>query len=73
MAKRLSNEEKLELMLEYESTTGEKIKANTEYKGYQIGHIRNNLRQAYFNGTLKMEEDLLKKFIQSGFIKEDKE
>lgn len=73
MAKRLSNEEKLELMLGYESTTGEKIKANTEYKGYQIGHIRNNLRQAYFNGTLKMEEDLLKKFIQSGFIKEDKE
>ncbi len=73
MAGRLSNEEKLELMLEYTRVTGEKIKAHTEYKGYQIGHIRNNLRQAYFNGTLKMEEELLKRFIENGIINEKKE
>lgn len=73
MAGRLSNEEKLELMLEYTRVTGEKIKAHTEYKGYQIGHIRNNLRQAYFNGTLKMDEALLKRFIENGIINEKKE
>lgn len=69
----LSHEEKLELMLEYMNKTGEKIKATTKYKGYNLGSIRNNLRGSYFRGTLKMEESLLKKFIEAGIINAEKE
>lgn len=71
--KRLSNEEKLKLMQEYMRETGKKIKADTEYKGYNIGTFRNNLRQAYFKGTLKMEESLLKQFEESGILPKEKE
>lgn len=69
----LSHEEKLELMLEYMEKTGERIKATTKYKGYNLGTIRNNLRNSYFSGTLKMEKNLLKRFIEAGIIKEKKE
>lgn len=70
---RLSNEEKLKLMTEYVQETGEKIKINTIYKGYNIGYMKNNLRQKYFNGELKIDEELLQKFIKIGIIVEDKE
>lgn len=69
----LSNEEKLRLMLEYMRETGKDITANTEYKGYKLGHFQNNLRQSYFNGTLKMEDNLLKRFKEAGIIQERKQ
>lgn len=71
--KRLSSEEKLNLMQEYMDKTGEKIKANTEYKGYKLGNMQNNLRQSYFNGTLKMEENLLKRFEELGILQKEKQ
>lgn len=69
----LTNEEKLEIMIEYQNVIGEKIKSNTEYRGYKIGGWKNNYRQAYFKGTLKMSEQLLRKFKDAGIISEQKE
>ena len=45
---RLTDEKKLELMKEYMKETSKDVKADTVYKGYKIGHMRANLRQAYF-------------------------
>lgn len=70
---RLSNKEKLDLMLDYINATGKKITANTKYKGYNIGYLKNNLRQMYYNGTLNIEEDLLEEFIKVGIIANEKE
>ena len=69
----LSNGEKLDLMLEYMSETGKEITTKTKYKGYNIGYLRNNLRQMYYNGTLNIDNDLLDKFIKAGIIKAEKE
>ena len=69
----LSHEEKLELMIEYMRETGEEITADTVYKGCNIGNLRSNLRQQYYNGTLKMDEDLLKAFLEAGILREEKE
>ena len=68
----LSNEEKLSLMLEYMQETGKPITVNTEYKGYKLGHLQNNLRQSYFNGTIKMDQKLLEKFKRVGIIREER-
>lgn len=70
---RLSYEEKYNLMIEYMNKTGEEIATETKYKGYNLGYLRNNLRQMYYNGTLNIEDDLLDKFIKAGIIKEGKE
>ena len=70
---RISNEEKLKLMTEYMKETGKNITTNTVYKGYNIGYMRNNLRQMYFKGKLKIDKELLKKFIESGIITNFKE
>lgn len=70
---RITNEQKLKLMLEYMQVTGKEIIATTVYKGYNLGYMRTNLRVAYFNGTLNMNDELLEKFIQAGIIKEEKE
>lgn len=69
----LSYQEKFELMTEYMRVTGENIKVDTKYKGYNIGTMKMNLRQQYFNGTLKIDEELLAKYIASGIILEEKE
>ena len=70
---RLSNKEKIDLMVEYMNETGKKITTETKYKGYNIGYLRNNLRQMYYNGTLNIDNNLLDKFIKVGIIKERKE
>lgn len=67
----ISNEEKLNLMTEYLKSidgTDETFTADTVYKGYNIGTMRNNLRAQYWNGTLKISDELLKKFLESGII-----
>ena len=70
---RISNEKKLKLMLEYMQVTGKKVTVKTVYKGYNIGYMKTYLRVAYFNGTLKMKDELLEKFMKAGIIKEEKE
>ncbi len=70
---RLTDEKKLELMKEYMKETSKDVKADTVYKGYKIGHMRANLRQAYFNGTLRMKNELLQEFMEAGIISEEKE
>lgn len=72
-SKRLSMEEKLNLMTEYMVRTGRKIVANTRYKGYNLGAMKNNLRQMYYNGTLNINPELLEAFIKSGIITNKKE
>lgn len=72
----LSNEEKLKLMQEYiESIKGtdEKFTSDSIYKGYNVGSMRQNLRASYWNGTLKIDEELLEKFKESGIIIEEPE
>lgn len=69
---RISNEEKLELMKEYIQKTGKKITASTKYNGYNIGYMQNNLRQMYFNGQLKIDDNLLKEFMKYEIIIENK-
>ena len=67
----LSNEEKLDLMVEYLKSieeTDEEFTSDTVYKGFNIGHMRNNLRSAYWNGTLKIDEETLEKFKKIGII-----
>ena len=71
--KRLSNEEKLELMQEYIQVTGMKIRTGTTYKGHNLGSMQNNLRKSYSIGTLKMPEDLLRKFEKAGIIQKEKQ
>ena len=69
----LSNEEKLDLMVEYLKSieeTDEEFTSDTVYKGFNIGHMRNNLRSAYWNGTLKIDEETLEKFKKIGIILE---
>ena len=71
--KYLNYEEKFELMTEFMKETGEKIKHTTTYKCYNIGIMKANLRTLYYNGTLKMDEQLLNKFISSGILSVEKE
>lgn len=71
--KYLNYEEKFELMTEFMKETGEKIKHTTTYKGYNIGIMKANLRTLYYNRTLKMDEQLLNKFISSGILSVEKE
>lgn len=71
--KYLNYKEKFELMTEFMKETGEKIKHTTTYKGYNIGIMKANLRTLYYNGTLKMDEQLLNKFISSGILSVEKE
>lgn len=71
--KPLTNEEKLALMTEYINEIGEKIVAGTVYKGHNIGAMKNNLRQAYYNGNLNIDENLLQSFIDAGILVEEKE
>lgn len=69
----LTNEEKLDLMVEYLQSiegTDETFTFDSVYKGYNIGHMRNNLRTSYWNGTLKISDELLEKFIENGIITE---
>lgn len=68
----ISNKVKLELMKEYKEKTNGEISSNTVYKGYNIGNWQNNLRQAYMNGSLKMEDELLEQFISEGILGERK-
>ena len=70
---RLTNEEKYNLMIDYMKETGESITVDTRYRGYNIGYLKNNLRQLYYSGMLKIEDELLEKFIESGIIIENKE
>ena len=70
---RLTREEKLEIMTEYMDTTGQTIKTNTTYKGYNIGRWQANFRAAYYSGKLDMEPKLLGKFIGKGIIRKEKE
>ncbi len=69
----LSYEEKLNIMLEYMKETGNPIKATTKYKGYNIGSMRANLRASYWNGTLKISDDLLKAFLDNGILSKERE
>lgn len=71
--KNLNYEDKFELMTEFIQETGEKIKHNTTYKGYNIGFMKANLRSAYFNGTLNINKELLNKFISIGILTLEKE
>lgn len=67
----LNNEEKLDLMVEYLKSieeTDETFTVDSVYKGYNIGQMRNNLRTSYWNGTLKISDELLEKFIENGII-----
>ena len=67
----LTNEEKLDLMVEYLKSieeTDETFTVDSVYKGYNIGQMRNNLRTNYWNGTLKISDELLEKFIENGII-----
>ena len=67
----LNNEEKLDLMVEYLKSiegTDETFTVDSVYKGYNIGQMRNNLRASYWNGTLKISDELLEKFIENGII-----
>lgn len=69
----LTNEEKLDLMVEYLKSiegTDETFTFDSVYKGYNIGHMRNTLRTSYWNGTLKISDELLEKFIENGIIVE---
>lgn len=72
----LTYEEKLELMLDYiKSIEGsdEKFTTDSQYKGYNLGHMRANLRANYWNGALKIDDELLQKFIEAGIIIEKPE
>lgn len=69
----LSHQEKLDLMIEYMNETGKKITNTTQYKGYNIGNMKANLRQQYHNGTLNMDKKLLDAFIENGIIVKEKE
>lgn len=72
----LTYEEKLELMLEYIKAiedTDEKFTIDSQYKGYNLGHMRSTLRATYWNGTLKIDDELLQKFIDAGIIIEKPE
>lgn len=72
----LSNEEKLNLMLEYLDSiegTDETFSVDSVYKGYNIGKMRSNLRASYWNGTLKIADETLKKFMEKGIIIEKPE
>lgn len=69
----LTNEEKLKIMTEYMEKTGKPITMNTVYKGYNLGYAKNNLRKAYYSGTLKMDKTLLDDFINKGIISVSKE
>ncbi len=69
--KGLSNEEKLDLMVEYLNSiegTDETFTSDTVYKGYNIGHMRVNLRTSYWSGTLNIDDELLQKFKEYGII-----
>lgn len=70
---RLSNAEKLNLMLEYMNETGKKITIKTKYKGVNIGYLKNNLRQRYYNGLLNIDDTLLNEYIKVGIIPKVKE
>ena len=72
----LTYEEKLELMLDYIKSiegTDEKFTSDSQYKGYNLGHMRANLRANYWNGALKIDDELLQKFIDAGIIIEKPE
>ena len=72
----LNNEEKLNLMLEYLDSiegTDEIFTVDSVYKGYNIGIMRTNLRTSYWNGTLKIADETLKKFMEKGIIIEKPE
>lgn len=72
----LTYEEKLELMLDYIKSiegTDEKFTTDSQYKGYNLGHMRANLRANYWNGALKIDDELLQKFIEAGIIIEKPE
>ena len=69
---KINDEQKLKLMTEFIQETGQKIKSKTQYKGYNIGAMQANLRQNYFNGTLKIDENLLQQFIEMGIIKRER-
>lgn len=72
----LTYEEKLELMLEYIKSiegTDESFTSDSQYKGYNLGQMRQSLRTNYWNGSLKIDEELLQKFIDAGIIIEKPE
>lgn len=72
----LTYEEKLELMLDYIKSiegTDEKFTTDSQYKGYNLGQMRANLRANYWNGALKIDNELLQKFIDAGIIIEKPE
>lgn len=72
----LSVEEKLDLMLEYlKSIEGadESFTSDTVYKGYPIGSMRANLRDSYWNQTLKIDGEILEKLKENGIIVEKPE
>ena len=48
--------------------TDEKFTIDSQYKGYNLGHMRANLRTNYWNGVLKIDNELLQKFIDAGII-----
>jgi len=73
LRKRLSNEEKLNLMIEYINENGKEINIETRYKGFNIGYFKNNLRQMYYKGILDIDDDLLDQCIKLGIISEKKE
>ena len=70
---KLTYKEKYELMIEYMIETGEDITFDTVYKGYNIGQMKASLRRQYYKGILKIEDELLEAFLESGILCEEKE
>lgn len=63
---------KLKIMKEFKKITGEEIKGDTVYKGYNIGIWQLNLRNKYLHGKLNIDKELEKKFVKAGILGERK-
>ena len=70
MPKIMSVEEKLQIMKRYVQETGKEIQFGTIYKGYNLGGMKNNLRQKDFRGKLDISSELRKEFERIGVLGE---
>ena len=70
MRKGIMVEEKLEIMKRYINETGKEINAQTKYRGYNLGAMKNNLRQKDFKGELDISPELRKEFEKIGVLGE---
>lgn len=68
--------EKLEIMYRYLSENnafGTGIKSRTTFQGYPIGQWQAYMRTVYYMGALKLDEQLEKRFLELGILKEERQ